>query len=78
VSVKPEAITLHLKPHESPAEAIVKEKEYLGFTTHFVIAASGVLLHVTSLSSQLTAQITPGMHVGFHIDWSRCAVFPEQ
>ena len=78
VSVKPEAISLHLRPDEATADAIVKEKEYLGFTTHFVIAASGILLRVASLSSQVTAQITPGMHVRFHIDLSRCSIFPEE
>ncbi len=78
VAIKPEAVAISPQLTKDRAEAVVETKEYLGFTTHFVIAAWGVQLRVSSTSSKATEQITPGMRVGFEVDWSRCTFFPER
>ena len=76
VTIKPEAIMISTQPTKDMAGAMVEMKEYLGYTTHFVLAAWGVQLRVSSMSSSTTEQITPGMRVGFKVDWSRCTFFP--
>lgn len=78
VTMKPEAVTLSPQPTKGMADALVESKEYLGFTTNFVVAAWGAQLRVSSMSSTVTEQITPGMQVGLSVDWSRCTFFPEK
>ena len=76
VAVKPEAITLFPGREVGEGEAVIEEKEYLGFTTNFALRASGMLLRVSSTSSHMTQKLMPGMRVGYTIDWSQCTVFP--
>jgi ABC-type Fe3+/spermidine/putrescine transport system ATPase subunit len=77
LSIKPEAIELHPPGTAGSYDATVMEKSYLGFTTDFVITAGGVSLRVTCVSSEHTKRLVPGSHVCFHIDWSRCILFPR-
>jgi ABC-type Fe3+/spermidine/putrescine transport system ATPase subunit len=76
LSIKPEAIVLNPPDRAGSYDATVVEKSYLGFTTDFVIATGGVSLRVTCVSSGETKRLVPGSHVRFHIDWSRCILFP--
>ena len=76
VAIKPEAVTVSPLLTKGMAEAIVEAKEYLGYTTHFVIAAWDGQLRVSSMSTKVTEQLTVGMRVSFGVDWSRCTFFP--
>jgi ABC-type Fe3+/spermidine/putrescine transport system ATPase subunit len=77
VAVKPEAISLSDGDPTGSVRGIVREKEYLGFTTNFVVEISGTLLRVLSLSSAMTHELHPGDEVGVQIDWSRCTFLRE-
>lgn len=75
--VKPEAIVLSYPLRKGEYEAILSHKEYLGFTTNFVVQTSGVTLRVTAMSSVLTQQLRPGDTIGVSFDWSRCVFLPQ-
>lgn len=76
--VKPEAIVLSSPVQKGEYEAAVRHKEYLGFTTNFVVETNGVTLRVAAMSSVLTKQLRPGDTVGVSFDWSRCILLPER
>jgi ABC-type Fe3+/spermidine/putrescine transport system ATPase subunit len=73
VAVKPECITLQDGPGRPTC--VIEEKEYLGFTTNFVIRISSDLVRATMVSSELSRALNPGDEVGFVIDWSRSTTF---
>ncbi|MEK7671502.1 MAG: TOBE domain-containing protein, partial [Bacteroidota bacterium] len=72
--VKPEAIVLSSPVQKGEYEGKITHKEYLGFTTNFVVETNGVALRVTAMSSVLTKQLGPGDTVGASFDWSRCVL----
>ena len=72
--VKPEAIVLSSPVQKGEYEGKITHKEYLGFTTNFVVETNGVALRVTAMSSVLTKQLRPGDTVGASFDWSRCVL----
>jgi ABC-type Fe3+/spermidine/putrescine transport system ATPase subunit len=74
ITVKPEAIILSSPVQKGEYEARILHKEYLGFTTNFVVECSGVVLRSTMVSSMLTKQLMPGSTVGVSLDWSRCVL----
>jgi len=78
VAVKPEAITLLPVQQSDHGEAQIEEKQYLGFTTHFVIRANDVTLRVAALSSDFTKRLTIGDSVGFRVEWSGCSMFARE
>ncbi len=77
LAVKPEAILLSSPPQDE-CTGIVKHREYLGFVTRFVVAASDVTLNATAISSTATERMTPGTAVGIRFDWSRCSILPPE
>jgi ABC-type Fe3+/spermidine/putrescine transport system ATPase subunit len=70
--VKPEAVILSSPVQKGEYEARILHREYLGFTTNFVVLCSGVTLRSTMISSMLTKQLAPSDTVGVSLDWSRC------
>jgi ABC-type Fe3+/spermidine/putrescine transport system ATPase subunit len=72
--VKPEAVILSSPVQKGEYEARVFHREYLGFTTNFVVQSSGVILRSTMISSMLTKQLAPNETVGVSLDWSRCVL----
>ncbi len=76
VAVKPECISLLEAPAPGGPMCVIEEKEYLGFTTNFVIRVSSDLVRTTMVSSEFSRRLKPGDEVGFVIDWSRSATFP--
>ncbi|MDH3252541.1 MAG: TOBE domain-containing protein, partial [Ignavibacteria bacterium] len=75
IAVKPEAIRLSPGRSGGSMTARIEEREFQGFTTHFLIRAEGILFRVTALSSTETYAMEVGENVGVTFDWTRCSVF---
>jgi hypothetical protein len=56
--------------------ARIQEREFQGFTTHFLIQAGGISFRVTTLTSKETHEMEAGETVAVEFDWTRCSVFP--
>jgi len=76
VAVKPECISLLEKPAPGGPTCVIEEKEYLGFTTNFVIRVSSDRVRATMVSSEFSRRLKPGDEVGYAVDWSRSTAFP--
>jgi ABC-type Fe3+/spermidine/putrescine transport system ATPase subunit len=76
VAIKPEAITLSPMSDGAGWKGTIEQREYLGFITHFVVACSGTILRVASMSSAVTRSMAPGSEVRVEVDWSRCTFLP--
>lgn len=72
--VKPEAVILSSPRQKGEYEARILHREYLGFTTNFVVQCSGATLRSTMISSMQTKQLAPNDIVGMSLDWSRCVL----
>jgi ABC-type Fe3+/spermidine/putrescine transport system ATPase subunit len=77
LAIKPEAITLGPDFETEGIPAIVEDREYLGFTTNFIVNASGLRLHVSAISSPETSALRPGVRARMRIDWTRCVLYQE-
>jgi len=74
--VKPEAVLLSSPVQKGEYEGRIEHKEYLGFTTNFLVHVRGISLRVSTISSALTKQLKPGDIVGVSLDWLRCILLP--
>jgi iron(III) transport system ATP-binding protein len=79
LAIKPEAIVLDpvAKDIAGASEARIIEKEYLGFTTTFLVDVGGMTLRVTALSSQFIRTLDAGNTVSVHFDWSHIVPLPD-
>jgi len=77
LAIKPEAVALFPDDGEGELAALVEDREYLGFTTNFVVNLSGLRLHVSAISSPETKSLGPGARARVRIDWSRCTLYRE-
>jgi len=77
LAIKPEAVTLSPDHGGGDPVVLIEDREYLGFTTNFVISLSGLRLHISAISSPDTRVLGPGSHARMRIDWSRCTLYPE-
>ncbi len=75
--IKPEAILLSSPVQKGEYEGRILHKEYLGFTTSFVVDCYGITLRASAVSSALTKQLLPGGTVGVSFDWLKCVLLPE-
>jgi ABC-type Fe3+/spermidine/putrescine transport system ATPase subunit len=78
LAIKPEAITLAPDGTTDGMNALVEDREYLGFTTNFVVNLSGLRLHVSAISSPETSTLRPGAHARVRIDLARCTLYQDQ
>lgn len=78
VAVKPEAVVISQDIHEPELTGIVRQREYMGFITRFLVEWSGMTLRATMLSSLETERFNPGDRVGIRFDVSRCNVFRQE
>lgn len=78
LAIKPEAIALDREsvPEGVAVEGQIVEREYLGFTTTFLLDAGGILLRAASLSSDALRQLPPGSKVPLRLDWSKITILP--
>ena len=78
LAIKPEAITFQPDAGEDGggANGKIVEREYLGFTTSFLVDAGGILLRVATLSSDALRRLAPGETVPLHLDWSKVTILP--
>jgi len=77
LAIKPEAVALSHEPAGEGLTGVVEDREYLGFTTNFVVNLGGLRLHSSTISSPETTLIHPGSTAHIRIDWSRCRLFRE-
>lgn len=77
LAIKPEAVTLSPDAGGEGTSVLVEDREYLGFTTNFIVDLSGLLLHVTAISSPETKGLGPGARAQMRIDWLRCTLYRE-
>lgn len=75
--VKPEAVLLTTPVEKGEYEGRITHREYLGFTTSFVVECRGITLRATEVSSAMTKQMRPGNIVGVSFDWSKCILLPH-
>jgi iron(III) transport system ATP-binding protein len=75
--IKPEAILLSSPVVKGEYEGTILHKEYLGFTTNFVLETNGVTLRAAAVSSVLTKQLKPNDVVGVSFDWLKCVLLPN-
>jgi len=76
LAIKPEAIGIMQNSAAGDLQAVVHSKEYLGYTTHFVLEVKGMKLSVTAPTSEETKRVAVGETVAVRIDWSRTTIFP--
>jgi len=76
LAAKPEAIALDAS---SDLEALVNVlgREYLGFTTSFLVSAGTLTFRVVMLSGTRSDSILPGTTIRCRFDWTRCSIFPR-
>jgi ABC-type Fe3+/spermidine/putrescine transport system ATPase subunit len=79
LAIKPEAITFGDPSQEDDGliQARITEMEYLGFTTKLLVDASGIMLRITTLSSESMRKRTIKDIVSLKFDWSRITILPE-
>lgn len=78
LAIKPEG--LRLQPVSAGSEAGIPgriiEREYLGFTTTFVIKAAGQTLRATMLSGPTSNSLRPDDRTMIDIDWTKASILP--
>ncbi|MBM2840830.1 MAG: Spermidine/putrescine transporter ATP-binding protein [Bacteroidetes bacterium] len=77
LAIKPEAILLQASPNPDVLTARILEREYLGFTTSFLIDAQGFSLRSITLSSRIASQLVAGSTVNIQFDWSMITILSE-
>lgn len=73
--IKPEALTLSASSQNESGARII-EKEFLGFTTMFLVQLGEIPLRVSMVSTEMTRQLQPGSPVDVDVDWHQCNFFP--
>jgi putative spermidine/putrescine transport system ATP-binding protein len=79
LGIKPEAITFGNSSVKDDGliHARIAEKEYLGFTTTFLVDASGIMLRIASLSSDSIRIRAIEEIVSLKLDWSKITILPD-
>lgn len=75
--VKPEAVILAPSLRGSKNVGRIIVKEYLGFTTNFLVEIDGVSLRSTTMSNAATKRLQIGQTVAVSIDWSGSLLLPR-
>ena len=75
LAIKPDAVVLEPdSKHSSKLVGKVIEREYLGFTTTFVVEVSGIALRATAISDEFVRGLQKGASVGVSLNWSKVTV----
>lgn len=77
LAIKPEALSVVPEGRSEGLAGLVEDREYLGFTTNFLVNLSGLRLHASAISSPETRSLRPGARARIGIDWSRCTLYRE-
>ena len=75
LAVKPEGLSLEAGPDGCDMMAVVRSREYTGFTTTFGLRAGERDLHALAVSTPEIARVAPGMSVPVRVDWRHCHLF---
>ena len=75
LAVKPEGLSFGAGGEEDALHAIVRSREYTGFTTTFGLLAGERPLKALVVSTPETGRIGPGMSVTVRLDWRHCHLF---
>ncbi len=77
IAVKPESIRIVTPPQPETETGILKDIEYLGFLTTFLVSVQSTSLRVIVPSADIPPGLRSGSQVGVVIDWSRAVVCVE-
>lgn len=78
LAIKPEAIVIDPSTNGTNSlEARILEKEYLGFTTTFLLDVSGTTLRAAALSTEFEHALRPGKIIRVKFDWSKITPLPQ-
>jgi ABC-type Fe3+/spermidine/putrescine transport system ATPase subunit len=75
LAIKPEGLSFAEGGENGVVEALVRSREYTGFTTAFTLLAGDRVLKALVVSTQGTAGIVPGKNVSLRVDWRHCSLF---
>ena len=75
LAIKPEGLSFADGGGDGVAQALVRSREYTGFTTAFTLLAGDRLLKALVVSTPETAGIVPGTNVFFRVDWRHCSLY---
>ncbi len=75
LALKPEGLSFAAGEKEGAFRAIVRSREYTGFTTTFSLTAGGRQLKALVVSTPETGIIAPGTNVAVNVDWRHCHIF---
>jgi ABC-type Fe3+/spermidine/putrescine transport system ATPase subunit len=78
VAVKPEAILISSNADIARHQALVIEREYLGFTTVFLLKVLSTMVRATAMSREIPSDVRVGQTVGITVDWSHAVAFPRR
>jgi ABC-type Fe3+/spermidine/putrescine transport system ATPase subunit len=78
LAIKPEGIQILPSSEQGVVQAVLVEKEYLGFTTNVLVSVEGVALRAVCLSNDMVGGLTPGTQVGIRLDWPMIAVLEDE
>jgi ABC-type Fe3+/spermidine/putrescine transport system ATPase subunit len=78
VTVKPEAILISSNADVASHRAQVIEREYLGYTTTFLLKILSTTVRATAMSRDIPSDARVGQTVGITIDWSHAVAFPRR
>jgi ABC-type Fe3+/spermidine/putrescine transport system ATPase subunit len=76
LAIKAEAIQLR-RDSEETTDAVIVDREYLGFTTTLIVRVGGFTLRASVLSDDPTRAIMPGSRASLSFDWSGMKLFRE-
>ena len=78
LAIKPEGLSFADGGGDGVAQALVRSREYTGFTTAFTLLAGDRVLKALVVSTPETAGIVPGTNVFFRVDWRHCSLYRER
>ena len=78
LAIKPEGLSFAEGGENGVVQALVRSREYTGFTTAFTLLAGDRVLKALVVSTPATAGIVPGENVFFRVDWRHCSLYRER
>ena len=75
LAVKPEGVSFAEGGGSGVVPALVRTREYTGFTTTFTLLAGDRVLKALVVSTPETVSILPGKSVSLRVDWRHCSLY---
>jgi iron(III) transport system ATP-binding protein len=75
LAIKPEGVSFAEEGGSGGVPALVRTREYTGFTTTFTLLAGDRVLKALVVSTPETGSILPGQSVSLRVDWRHCSLY---